>query len=194
VALWLASGAAARAAPPDTLAAAEVGWEFRSLGGGLVFARATADLAAAPRRVFDVLADYERLADWVTAIDSSAVVRRDSNAVVVRQVGRTRFLLERRVRLVLRFSEAPPELLRFEIAAGDFRVYYGSWRFEPRAGGTRLVYTVTFEPPEWIPRPLLRHVLERDLRTLLPEIDREVRRRGAAPPGPAVPSRPGSRR
>jgi ribosome-associated toxin RatA of RatAB toxin-antitoxin module len=186
--------ATAAAAPPDSAAPLAVQFEFRDLGPGLVFVRARADLPCAPPQAYDVVADFDHIADYASAVDSSAVVGRDSSAVVVRQVGRTRFFLARQVRLTLRFVEAPPHLLRFEIAGGDFRVYYGSWRFEPQADGTRLVYAVTFEPPAWLPRPLLRHVMERDLRALMPEIAAEIRRRGVTAPESAVPPTRGSPR
>jgi hypothetical protein len=65
---------------------------------------------------------------------------------------------------------------------GDFPVYYGSWRFEPEGTGTRFTYDLTFRPPAWLPRPIVKAVLERVMRRMLTDVRAEVDRRAALPP------------
>jgi ribosome-associated toxin RatA of RatAB toxin-antitoxin module len=120
------------------------------------------------------------LADFVSAIDTSRVLGRDSTGVLVRQVGTTKLLLHKTVHMTLRFRPEPPERLWFEIVDGDFRTYAGCWRFEPDAIGTRLTYDVTFTAPEMLPGLLVRRVVVRDLRTMLREVAAEVQRRAEA--------------
>lgn len=178
VVLWSTASAWASGAPGNTpvdSTAAQV--ETRALGGGLTFARARIDLPWPPARVFDLMADFDHLGDFVSAIDSSFVVRRDSATTWVRQVGTTRFLIHKTVRMTLRFRARPPTELRFEIAAGDFRVYYGAWKFEPAEAGCRLTYDLTFAAPAELPGPLVRHVAQRDLQRMLGEVAAEIARR-----------------
>jgi ribosome-associated toxin RatA of RatAB toxin-antitoxin module len=130
--------------------------------------------------VFDVVSDYDRLGDFVGAIDSSHVIERDSTGVLVRQVGKTTLVIRKTVRMTLRFRPQPPERLWFEIVSGDFTTYFGSWRFEPHPSGTRLTHDITFSAPEHLPGPLVRHVVERDLRMMLSELRLEIARRRQA--------------
>ena len=147
---------------------------------GRVFARAQIELPAPPAAVFALLCDFDRLGEFVSAIDTSRVVGRDSAGVLVRQVGSTVLLVRKTVRMTLRFRPQPPERLWFEIVAGDFRTYSGSWRVVASDVGTELTYDVTFTPPDLVPGPLVRHVVERDLDRMLRELYAEVARRGAA--------------
>jgi ribosome-associated toxin RatA of RatAB toxin-antitoxin module len=156
----------------------------RSLGGGRIFVRGRAACDAPPAAVYDVVADFDHAAEYVSAMDSSRVMGRDSSTVRVRQIGTTRFIIARTVRMTLRFHPQPPELLRFEIADGDFPVYYGSWRFEPDPLGARVVYDVTMQAPAFIPALLVRPLVERILCRTLREVQAEVRRRQKATRGP----------
>jgi hypothetical protein len=170
VALLLAAWAAEAVPPACTT---------RDLGNGSLFARGSCEIPVPRLEVWRVLTAYDSLALWVSAMDSSVVVQRDSAAVLVRQVGTTRLLVARQVRMVLRFVEEPPELLRFEIVRGDFPVDYGSWRMDPSPAGTRLVYSLTMRPPPYVPVWIARPFAERILCRTLAQMRREcTRRRG----------------
>lgn len=176
-----AAGAAGGAMPPGAGAPHTA---VRALGGGLTFARAQVDLPWPPERVFDLVADFDHLGDFVSAIDSSRVVRRDSTATIVRQVGTTTLLVSKTVRMTLRFQPRRPAELRFEIVDGDFRVYYGAWKFAAAGAGTHLTYDVTFAAAAELPGVLVRHVVQRDLQRMLTELAGEIARRDAkARPG-----------
>jgi ribosome-associated toxin RatA of RatAB toxin-antitoxin module len=151
----------------------------RDLGGGLFLARGSVFLPTSPDSAFAILVDYEALPRFVSAMDSSRVVRRDSVAAIVRQVGTAALIVPRRVWIELRFEPTPPQLLRFEIARGDFPVYYGSWKFEPAVPGTRLVYTLTMKPPGFVPQWLVRPYVERILCRTLREVRDECMRRAS---------------
>ena len=161
----------------------------RNLGGRLVYGAGRIEIPVPPERVHDVLTDYVRLPDFVTAMDSCIVVGRDSLGVVVRQVGTIQLLVRRSLRLTLRFREEPPSRLRFEIVSGDFPVYYGAWEFEPSSAGTVLEYSVTMRPPAFVPTWLVRPSIERTLCRTLVETGREAERRDrlVAKPGKSDP-------
>lgn len=184
-ALVTAARAAGPAPGPAPVSAGMPQVVVRPLGGGLTFARARVELPWPPERVFDLVADFDHLGDFVSAIDSSRVVRRDSTGTLVRQVGTTTLVLRKTVRMTLRFVPERPATLRFEIVDGDFRVYYGAWKFLPAGAGTRLTYDVTFAAAAELPGPLVRHVVQRDLQRMLGELAAEIGRRdsGATPAG-----------
>jgi carbon monoxide dehydrogenase subunit G len=171
-ALLGSSGWAATATPPDC--------RCRDLGDRLLFARGTVDIAVPPERVFATVTDYDRIAAYVSAVDSSRVVRRDSTGVLVRQVARLPGLLPLSVRTTLRFRPEPPLALRFEIVAGDLAVYYGDWRFEEAGAATRLVYSVTMRPPVFLPAVVVHPALEALLCRTLAEVRSEAERRQSA--------------
>ncbi len=173
---WLALALLA-SRPAAASTAGDITVVTRDLGQGRVFARARCTLAAPPADVFALLADFDHVADYVTTVDSSHVVGTDSAGVWVRQVATSRFVISYTVRMTLRFRLEPPHLLRFEILEGDFPVYYGNWTCAGAGDATQLTYTVTCKPPDFVPRALVRHVIERDLRALMPEIAAELERR-----------------
>ena len=151
----------------------------RDLGHGRVFARAACNLAATPADVMALLTDFGAVADYVGTVDSSRVVGRDSLGIHVRQVATSHFLFDYTVRLTLRFRLESERVLRFEIVEGDFPVYFGDWTCAPAGNAARLTYTVTCKPPAFVPRAIACHVIERDLRRLMPEIAAELARRRA---------------
>jgi ribosome-associated toxin RatA of RatAB toxin-antitoxin module len=157
--------------------------ESRSMGGGLVFVRGRVDFETPVQAVYDVIADFDHLSEFVSAMDTSRVVGRDAKGVLVRQVGTARFVIKRNVRMTLRFQTRAPDLLRFEIVDGDFPVYYGAWRISERSGGSRLVYDVTMQPPAFVPQFLVRSLVEAILCRTLGEVWAEVARRAGVSDG-----------
>lgn len=156
--------------------------ETRDLGAGLLFVRGTVAFDAPVKVAYSVVSEYDSLSRFVSAMDSSYVLSRDSVGAVVRQVGTMGLLVRRSVRTELRFEEHPPSLLRFEILNGDFPTYYGTWRFEDRDAETWLVYSVTLKPPSFVPHWLLRSMLEQVLCKTLREVAEECMRRGKESP------------
>jgi ribosome-associated toxin RatA of RatAB toxin-antitoxin module len=153
--------------------------ESRNLGAGILFVRGIAEINTPPELAYAVVTDYDNLSRFVSAMDSSFVVSRDSTGVLVRQIGTAGLLIRRKIRLALRFEEHPPSTVRFEIIEGDFPSYYGTWRFERCETGTRLVYSVTLRPPAFIPAWMIRPMLERTLCQTLGEVAGECLRRSA---------------
>lgn len=172
---------AATAAPPDC--------KCRGLGDRLLFARGTVDIPVPPARVFAAVTDYDRLAEYVSTMDSSRVLRHDSTDVLVRQVAKVPLLLPLAVHMTLRFRAEPPARLRFEIVSGDFPVYYGDWRFEGDGAATHLVYSVTMRPPALLPAALLHPAVEALLCRTLAEVRAEAERRQTVATGLEEPGR-----
>lgn len=150
----------------------------RDLGSGSFLARGSIDLPVPPESAFAILTDYERLPSVISTMDSARVLERQPSGALVRQNGTAALVVRRRVWIDLKFTEQAPRLLLFEIAAGDFPVYYGSWKFDPAPAGTRLTYTLTMKPPSFIPQFIVRPYVERLLCRTLREVRDECRRRG----------------
>ena len=111
-------------------------------------------VAATPAVVWRILTDYNHLADYLPNLDSTRVVSRNGDTVIVEQLGTARFLFfSRAIRLVVQVRERAPDRIDISLIDGDMKVYRASWELIPLAGatGTRLVYTATIVPKFDVP-------------------------------------------
>ena len=111
-------------------------------------------VAATPAVVWRILTDYDHLADYLPNLDSTRVVSRNGDTVIVEQLGTARFLFfSRAIRLVVQVRERAPDRIDISLIDGDMKVYRASWELIPLAGatGTRLVYTATIVPKFDVP-------------------------------------------
>ena len=133
-----------------------------------------ATLAASPQACFDVLTDYEHLADWQGALKSVEVLERyPDGALVV-------YALDAKVRTVrytLRLEHDPPHRIGSRYVEGDFRTLEAEWRFTERPdGGTDVVLELELDPGRFVPGPVRNVVREvvmgRALRDLKARVER----------------------
>ncbi len=163
--------------------------------GDYVTVAATADMAVEPRIAWEVLSDYDHLADFIPDMKSSRVVSRSGNSVRVEQKGEFGFLFyQQPVDVTLEILEEPPARITARSAGGNVRDLETRYELEKTAQGVRLVYHGRFIPefavPPLIGMPFVRRVVERRFRAMITEI---VRRDAAAHPAqpaqaPVLPS------
>lgn len=134
----------------------------------------------APRGVaWGVLTDYDGIDTFVPSMKVSRVTERHDDHILVEQIAAARlFVFGRKVRVVLRVHEQPPDSIRFEdVAKEDFLAYRGAWSIESHGADTRLVYRVTAKPSFSVPDFVLRSALRNSIRSLLTDVGVEVERR-----------------
>ncbi|MBI3041609.1 MAG: cyclase [Betaproteobacteria bacterium] len=144
---------------------------------------ARAEFAGGIARTWQVLTDYDRIADYVPGVASSRVISRDRNGAVVEQKGEAKVLFFSypiNVRLVI--AEHPYERLESRAVAGNFREMRGTYELEAGEGHVLLRYTGRMIPDFYVP-PLigtwvLSHHVERTFRALVEEIERQHREPG----------------
>jgi len=109
-------------------------------------------------QVWQILTDYDRLADFIPNLAKSCQIAHPQGGIRIEQVG-TQSLLRLKfcARVVLDMVEQFPHQLDFCMVEGDFKQFSGSWTLQPVANGTEaalcteLCYVVVVLPPRTMP-------------------------------------------
>jgi ribosome-associated toxin RatA of RatAB toxin-antitoxin module len=156
-----------------------------SRDGEFVTVAATADMQVDPRVAWDVLSDYDHLADFIPDMKSSRVVSRSGNSVRVEQKGEFGFLFyQQPVDVTLEVLEIPRSRITARSVDGNVRELETRYELENLAQGVRLNYHGRFIPefsvPPLIGMPFVRRVVDRRFRAMVTEIVRRDALAGSA--------------
>ena len=135
-------------------------------------AEAETFIPVSPQRVWEILTDYDHLADFAPYLTSSRVIRREPERLFLHQEGGIWFAFYRlKVQTTFEVKEVYPEEIFFKAVEGDFAVYEGRWKLKPDNEGTWMSYEVIVEPRFWVPRWALnlmeRQTLKNTFRAIL---------------------------
>lgn len=122
---------------------------------------ATVEMEVDVMDAWNVLTDYDRLAEFIPGMQESRVVSREGSNVVVDQRGETSllfFTFPMRVRLAI--EERPYERIVSTAIAGNFKELHGVYYLEPRGARLQLRYEGKFTPDFGFP-PLLGTLIVR---------------------------------
>lgn len=112
-------------------------------------------------QVWQVLTDYEHLADFVPNLTSSKLLPNAEGRILLEQIGAQCFLkFKFCARVVLNMTERFPHELGFTMEEGDFKQFLGAWKLQPATAegkGTRLSYDLLVQPPRAMPVALIEH-------------------------------------
>lgn len=143
--------------------------------------RAKGFACATPQRAWQVLTDYERLAEFVPNLTSSTLISRNGREAVVEQYGSGGFLfITQEIHLVLRVREQPFSAIDITRIAGNMKRYDAQWILIParenRCDGTRIAYSAILQPdfflPPFVGPALVQADVEKMLQAVLAEIER----------------------
>ncbi|WP_026733466.1 SRPBCC family protein [Fischerella sp. PCC 9605] len=129
---------------------------------------ATIQIPQPVAQVWEVLTNYEALADFIPNLANSRLLEHPNGGIRLEQVGSQRFLrLNFSARVVLDLEEYFPKEIIFQMVEGDFKDFSGSWRLEPyslgQETGTNLCYTVKVWPKRTMPVGIIERRLAKDL-------------------------------
>jgi carbon monoxide dehydrogenase subunit G len=146
-----------------------------SRDGEFVTVVASAELPADLRVAWEVLSDYNHLAQFIPDISSSRVVSRDGDKVLVEQKGAIGFFIYRQpVEVTLEVLEEPMHRITARATSGNIRDLETRYELQSDGAGLRLAYSGRFIPdfilPPVIGMPIMRHVIERRFRAMVDEI------------------------
>lgn len=136
--------------------------------------------------VWNVLTDYERLADFIPGLAVSQLLERRENGARLLQIGEQNlaFGLKFKAKGIVDVYENELEILPigiqrgidFKMVEGDFQVFEGKWGIEQFEGGTGnqnfsikkdfrtlLSYSVDVQPKKWLPVALVEGRLSREI-------------------------------
>jgi ribosome-associated toxin RatA of RatAB toxin-antitoxin module len=158
--------------------------------GDIFAVRVETAIAADAAVAWQVLTDYNRLADFVPDMRASRVLSAPGQPLRIEQQGEAGFLLFKfAIDVELAVEETPPQRLAFRAIRGNMKHMRGEWRIESAARGILLVYDAELAPAFWVPPVIGPLVLRRDVASQIAGVVREIERRQAALPLRAEPAR-----
>jgi hypothetical protein len=139
-------------------------------------------LAPAPQEIWNVLTDYENLAEFIPNLASSRLLWRRGSRVGLEQVGSQQFCgLRFSARVQLELIEEPDlGRLSFRMLDGDFRCFDGAWCMGADASSSWLFYELTVQGKPGMPIGLIEQRLQQDLASNLRGVQKEALRRSVA--------------
>ena len=174
--LAVVAGVAAAAEPIETTVRRD---------GDKIIVDIKAQVAARPGLVFAVLTDYDRMAEYVKSLKSSAVIARHGNVVHVAQSGETRVAFMRFSFSTVRAVElVGEEEFHSRLIRGDFKSYDSSTRLHSEGGRTTIVSHGEYVPTAWIPPMIGPSMIEAEIRRQYQALTAEMLRRQALEPKP----------
>ncbi|MBI3595298.1 MAG: SRPBCC family protein [Nitrospirae bacterium] len=131
---------------------------------------------APPEKVWNTLTNYDHLADFLPGMESSRIVRRTEDQIILEQISRNRFLFFRKkIKIILNISEKKDREISFYKIGGDMELFSGKWILKQveEGKGTLLIYMLKFKPAFYVPRWVIRYTLEHDIPDQLRIISRQ---------------------
>jgi len=147
-----------------------------SVQGDLVTVTASAEMQVDPRTVWNVISDYDHLAEFIPNIRNSRVVQRDGDRLLVSQTGEFSFLFFRQpVEVMLAVAESAPRQIVARAVGGNLREMEGRYELENLpTGAVRLSYSARLIPefsvPPFIGKMVVRRVLAKQFTAMVNEI------------------------
>jgi ribosome-associated toxin RatA of RatAB toxin-antitoxin module len=167
----------ATSAAQDTLSAekarlmnGEVIVVLTSLSDGVTGVSGKIYIAAPPKKVWEVLTDYNNHKSFIPKLTDSGLISDDGKEQVMFQKGRTTIIIfSRTVYIKLRVRGEYLKHLDFEEISGDFKVYKGRWIMEEyqKGQGTFLSYESEVKPDFFAPAFVVRYVQKHDFPSVL---------------------------
>ncbi len=129
--------------------------------------------------IWQVLTDYEALADFIPNLSKSQLLEHPTGGIRLEQIGTQRLLrFNFSARVVLDLEEKFPNEISFNLVEGDLKAFSGSWRLQPDTHSkqvtTNLFYTVSILPKLTMPVSIIERRLSNDLRLNLLAIRQRV--------------------
>lgn len=163
----MALGTPASAQGPDRgIAISEA--PFRTFGRSVT---ARCFVQVPPKAVFEVLADHDRLAEFMPLLEEARALESKPGWARVRF--RVRFMGMFDIVEIDERTIEPYRRIGWHASEGALRVSDGSWTLTPRGDGTELVYQTDVDPGIPLPPALVGYLMRQGL----PELVESVRKR-----------------
>lgn len=133
---------------------------------------------ATPQEAWDVLTDYDHMAQFVSNLTMSRIVRRVGDSLEVAQTTRLSFgLFNLHFDNVRDIEFVPLHEIRSTLVRGDMKASAFTTRLAAEGNATRITNHGRFMPDRWIPPLIGTAVLEAETRKQFAEFRAEILRR-----------------
>ncbi len=133
---------------------------------------------ATPREAWDVLTDYDHMAQFVSNVTMSRIIRRVGDSLEVAQTSRLSFgLFNLHFDNVRDIEFVPLHEIRSTLVRGDMKASAFTTRLAAEGNATRITNHGRFIPDRWIPPLIGTVVLEAETRKQFAEFRAEILRR-----------------
>jgi len=140
--------------------------------------RATVPAEAPAALCYAVVADFDRLAEFIPGLRSSRVVSEPGQPVLLRQVGEATLGFSRyAIDVTLGLDIDPPRQISFSRTAGNLAVMRGRWLIAGDADRCTVDYRADLEPDFWVPPVVGPFIVRRQVQTQLEALGAEIDRR-----------------
>lgn len=144
--------------------------------GRSIHIEANFEVAVNSALAWQVLTDYNHLADFVKGMHLSRIV--SAHPLKVELKGETKLLVFRfPVEMVLMMEENPPQAIHFQSVSGNIKDMKGVWRIAPQGGSVALLYSARLTPDFWVPPLIGTFIMKNDVRGKMQSVEREMLRR-----------------
>lgn len=143
--------------------------------GRVLQVRATLAADTPAATCYTVLADFDRLEEFIPGLVSSDVLSAPGEPIRLHQVGKaSAAFFHVTLDVTLAVHVEPPRRIEFERVAGNLRQMQGSWTVSGDEHRCDIAYRADIEPAFWVPPligpALMRNQVEAQLEGLLQEL------------------------
>ena len=147
--------------------------------------RATIDADAPAELCYAVLADFDRLSDFIPGMQSSRIVSPPGEPLLLRQVGRTNVAFaEYTFDVTLAVAVDPPREITFRRVAGNLERMDGGWRVAGDMTRCRIDYRADIEPGFWVPPLIGPLIMRSQVARQIEGLESEIARRAGLEKSP----------
>lgn len=152
---------------------------------GEVFVDVDLLVGAAPREVWAVLTDFDRMSAFISNLESSSIVSASGHTIMIAQRGKAAYgPLSFDFDNVRELKLTPYSRIDSRLIKGNsLKKLEGTTRLAEVASGTRITYHGESIPNAWIPPGIGKSFIERETREQFAEIRQEILKRKLAAAG-----------
>lgn len=141
---------------------------------------ATIAAEAPAETCYAVIADFDRLANFIPGLKSSHIVSDPGQPLQLRQIGETTLGFSRyAIDVTLALDTDPPRRITFSRVAGNLEVMDGQWQVAGDAVRCHVDYRADLKPQFWVPPLIGTLLVRRQVQTQLEGLKAEIDRRAA---------------
>jgi Polyketide cyclase / dehydrase and lipid transport len=154
--------------------------------GDKIVVDVTARVAAPLATTWAVLVDYDHMADYMSNLKTSKVLRRQGNQLEVSQSGETKVAFVRFAFASVRLIELlPMKEIRSQLVSGDFKSFDTLTQLAEVGAETHITYHGEYVPTSWVPPLIGPGVIGGETKRQYGQLLAEAMRRHATGPTPA---------